>query len=167
MIRSWEYYKGKKPSVGYVIGTYGSPAYIDLQLALHKGQWNHDVLVSDDGSRDYRLQQVCSKWNVPLVGLNDKRYGHQHGDRMVYKRGFQHFDKKDWMIKISRRFVWKKDFQYTLDNYQAPVWKPCLSAWWLPYPELKGRALTTSCIALHTGSMPQQVISSLSDYDIP
>ena len=130
MLSSWQYHNGKKPSTGYVIGTYGSPAYIDLQLALHKGKWNHDVVVSDDGSNDAVLKQVCEKWGVPLIGNADKRYGHQHGDRMAYKRGFEYFKDKDWMIKLSRRFVWKKDFEPTLRNYESPVWKPCLSAWW-------------------------------------
>lgn len=110
MLKSWEYHKGRKPTVGYVIGTYGSPAYVDLQLALHVGKWKHDVIVSDDGSGNEKLKEVCAKWNVPLIGVDGKRYGHQHGDRMAYKRGFDYFTDKDWMIKLSRRFVWLKDF---------------------------------------------------------
>ena len=106
MLRSWECHNGLQTSVGYVIGTYGSPAYIDLQLALHKGQWGHDVLVSDDGSQDPRLMEVCRKWSVPLIGNKDQRLGHQVGDLAAYKRGLQYFKDKDWLVKLSRRFVW-------------------------------------------------------------
>ena len=42
-------------SKGFVIGTFGSPAYVDLQLALHVGKWGHDCIVVDDGSRDRQL----------------------------------------------------------------------------------------------------------------
>lgn len=155
MLRSWECHNGLQTSVGYVIGTYGSPAYIDLQLALHKGKWGHDVLVSDDGSQDPRLVQVCSKWNVPLVGNKDKRLGHQSGDLAVYTRGLQHFKDKDWMVKLSRRFVWMQDMQDTIQQHDMLCWKPCLSSWWIAKPSLKGQALTTSCIALNKGAMPE------------
>lgn len=39
-------------SKGFIISTQGTPAYIDLQLKLHKQQWKHDCIVVDDGSHD-------------------------------------------------------------------------------------------------------------------
>lgn len=47
------------------------------------------MLVSDDGSQDPGLMEVCRKWNVPLIGNKDQRLGHQVGDLAVYKRGLQ------------------------------------------------------------------------------
>lgn len=157
---SWEYYKGKQPSVGYVIGTYGSPAYIDLQLALHKGKYNHDVIVSDDGSRNKQLQEVCTKWNVPLYGCFDERRGHQNGDLQAYIRGIDYFKDKDWVVKISRRCIWTEDLQPSIIKHSNPLWKPVLTDWWMPHEGIYN-ALTTACIALHRSSFTPQLMNEL------
>ena len=142
---------------GFVISTYGSPAYIDLQLALHKGRWGHDCIIVDDGSKDPMLQEVCSKWEVPLTGAFDERLGHQKGDAKAYREGIEHFSDKDWIFKISRRFLWLKDFSKELpdsDFSKSPVLSDC----WVPNPKWENnRAFTTCCLGIYNKALPIQL----------
>lgn len=156
---SWRYSKGIVPSIGYVISTYGSPAYIDLQLAYHKGKWNHDVIVADDGSKDEKLKQVCAKWGVSLLGVDQQRRGHQNGDLEAYRKGLNYFKDKDWVVKISRRCLWTQDLQQSIIKHSNPLWKPILSDWWVPDHTFEtNRAITTCCFATHTKSIPLKLM---------
>lgn len=164
MLSSWESFHGRIPKVGYIIGTYGSPAYVQLQLAMHK-KWGHHVVVSDDGSHDNRLKELGEKYNVKVLGVDDRRMGHQRGDHLVYVRMFgDEMADCDWVVKLSRRFLWLKDFQDTILQHDRLCWKPCLSAWWLPYKQLQGHAVTTSCIAFNRSGMPEPVLRDFSSY---
>ena len=137
--------------IGFIISTYGTPAYVDLQLKLHKEKWNHDCIVVDDGSHNEQLKEVCKKWNVPLLGVDDVTLGHHPGDFKSYKLGLPYFKDKEWVIKISRRCLWSFDFSTTLNQYKdAKV----LSAW----QRGQHNTMTTNCIAYHLSAIPQECI---------
>lgn len=129
---------------GFVISTFGSPAYVDLQLKLHKGKWGHDCIVSDDGSQDQRLQEVCDKWEVPLIGLNAPWLGHQKGDAKSLSRLVEHFTDKTFIFKVSRRFLWLKDFSKELPESDYTK-SPFLSDWWVPNSKWESNKAFTSC----------------------
>ena len=132
---------------------------------MHK-KWGHHVIVSDDGSHDNRLKELGEKYNVKVLGVDDRRLGHQSGDHLVYMRMFgEEMADCDWTVKLSRRFLWLKDFQDTILQHDGLCWKPCLSAWWIPYKQLQGHALTTSCIAFNRRGIPEPVLQEFSKYN--
>lgn len=146
---------------GFVISTYGSPAYIDLQLALHRDKWGHDCLIVDDGSQDTQLAEVCKKWDVPLVGLDDQRLGHQKGDAKGFSKGIQHFRDKDWIFKISRRFVWLKDFSKWIPDMDYNS-SPVLSDWWVPHKGWENnRGFTSCCMGIYNKALPLELKEDL------
>lgn len=123
------------------------------------------MIVSDDGSHDNRLKELGEKYNVKVLGVDDSRLGHQSGDHLVYLRMFgEEMADCDWVVKLSRRFLWLKDFQDTILQHDRLCWKPCLSAWWIPYESLRGHALTTSCIAFNRRGIPEPVLQDFSKY---
>lgn len=155
-LREWQDNKKRSKEQGVVISTYGSPAYVDLQLALHKGMWEHDVAVADDGSHDEKLIEVCRKWEVPLLGVQDSTKGHQKGDLGCFQKGLEHFKDKKWVYKVSRRCLWLKDFTQLSTKYNDSF---VLSAPFAPQKERD--ALCTNSIGLHLQKFPEGCLQDI------
>lgn len=100
------------------ITTFGSFAYVELSIFCHR-QWGADVIVCDDGSCSEKLHEVCSKYNVPLIGVcrtREKVPG--FGDliatteliRYAAAHGF------DLAVKQSRRWICLADPRPSLED---------------------------------------------------
>jgi hypothetical protein len=95
------------PKAAVVIGTYGSPAYIRLQLESRKRYWpNVPALIHDDNSpqRD-ELIKICKEYGVQYYSP-ESRLG-DTGDASVLVKGIDwaHENGYDLVVKISRRFI--------------------------------------------------------------
>jgi hypothetical protein len=100
---------GKTPSIGVVYGTYGSTAYVELQLeALRKYNPLIPVLVHDDcSSRFKELMKLSSRYDTDLHYSTIKAGNSDLGDLCVFVQGLLWAKKKglDILVKISRRWV--------------------------------------------------------------
>lgn len=96
------------PSIGLVIGSYGSPAYMHLQLA----SWKHlyptiPLLIHDDSSNESdQIANLCQAYGASFY-KTEKREGHQEGDLSACIKGleFGRDNKVDIMVKLSRTWV--------------------------------------------------------------
>jgi hypothetical protein len=119
---------GAFPSVGLVVSTYGSPAYVALHLESRKLYCpDVPVLVVDDCSDDTAaLVDVCSRYGVAFVS-NPKRLRHLDGDLAALVHGLQwgRCWGIDLLVKMSRRFLpvgrWVDDLAALAVSSQYPT----------------------------------------------
>jgi hypothetical protein len=105
-----------KPSIGLVVGTHGSPAYIHLFLESAKRNFPVPILIHDDFSQtDFKF--LVDEYGCEL-STNEKRYGHGSGDITAYCEGLNWAAKKgiDILVKMSRRFIPFFDWRPSLIN---------------------------------------------------
>lgn len=105
------------PSLGVVIGTFGTPGFVRLQLeAMKRYNPGVPVLVSDDASCRMELVEVCREYGAKFV-RNSCRLGHVPGDLSVMLHGLRwaKFHGFDLLVKFSRRWLpqkpWADDFK--------------------------------------------------------
>lgn len=105
-----------KPSIGLVIGTHGSPAYIHLFLESAKRNFPVPILIHDDFSQT-DFKSLIEQYGCDF-STNDRRYGHGSGDITVYDSGLNWASKKgiDILVKMSRRFIPFFDWRPSLIN---------------------------------------------------
>jgi hypothetical protein len=140
-----------KPTLGLVIGTYGSPAYVHLHLQnanrLYPGL---PTLVHDDGSRESdNLSQICFLYDADFISSSENR-GHQLGDLACFNEGLKWAEEKklDVLVKMSRRWLPLRDWREELSNL-------CMEgqyASYTSYCEYHRLFFRTECIALHVPS---------------
>ena len=99
------------PKILYAITTYDGYAYVQLSLASHK-RFGNDVIVIDDGSLSHNLNQICLKYDVPLfnIAINSSE-NFANGDVISTTQAIQYayFHGYDYVVKQSRRFVFKQN----------------------------------------------------------
>jgi predicted O-methyltransferase YrrM len=109
--------KTNAPSVGLVIGSYGAPAYIHLQLEAWKRFYpTIPLLVHDDlSSASDQIADLCQIYGASYYKTK-QREGHQEGDLSACIKGleFGRDRELDIMVKFSRTWL-------PLDNFV-----PCL-----------------------------------------
>ena len=100
--------KTNTPSVGLVIGSYGAPAYIHLQLEAWKRFFpTIPLLVHDDlSSASAQIADLCRIYGASYC-KTDERKGHQEGDLLACIKGleFGRDRELDIMVKFSRTLV--------------------------------------------------------------
>jgi glycosyltransferase involved in cell wall biosynthesis len=92
---------------GIVIGTFGSPAYISLQLeSIKRFTPNTNVLLHDDCSNNPRLKLIAEHYNIDFTSTS-QHLQHRNGDARVFAAGLRwaQQNKLDYLVKISRRFI--------------------------------------------------------------
>jgi len=110
---------GNNPKIGIVIGSYGWPSLVELQIKIiRKVCGDIPILISDDCSdgcslypdehSDYnRLKELTNKYYGVSFWPNAVRSGHCAGDLTVFVKGLtwakQH--NLEYLVKISRRFL--------------------------------------------------------------
>jgi len=112
----------ENPSLGVVIGTYGSVPYIDLQLHfLVNVNGIKNVLVCDDGSdKQAELKQLCDSYGVDFYSPPKKLFSKDFigvlGDANAFYVGLLWAKNKnlELLVKLSRRLIpckeWKTEF---------------------------------------------------------
>lgn len=147
----------ERPSVGVVIGTYGSPCYVHLGLELLRRNLGAvPVLVHDDASFETdpdgyeTLRRVCERYGARFSS-NRQSQGHMKGDFTAFHAGWEwaaRVRKFDLLVKFSRRFIplgnWLEDLgalayvtQYaTYNNFDA----------------CHALGFRSECVAMHVGS---------------
>lgn len=104
----------ERPSVGVVIGTYGSPCYVHLGLELlRRNIGDVPVLVHDDASfetapAEYdQVRRVCERYGAEF-SCNPQSFGHMKGDFTAFQAGWEWAARVrsfDLLVKFSRRFI--------------------------------------------------------------
>ena len=104
--------------IGFVIGTYGTPSYVELGIRklLSFGVSPKDILVIDDASGNEKLPVICKELGVGFES-NEKNLGHFPGDFHVFSRAVDRGFVKgyDLVIKVSRRFICLQDPRPSLE----------------------------------------------------
>jgi len=93
--------------IGLVIGTYGSPAYIQLHLETARRLYPHiPIIIHDDCSNNVDLPKICEQYGVKLFSTPTRR-GHTRGDLSAMICGLKWASENnfDILIKMSRRFI--------------------------------------------------------------
>ncbi len=99
------------PSVGVVIGSYGYPALIELQiLTIRKHCGPIPILISDDRSPRGRAEKIATlavKYPGVDVEISPVRIGHAGGDMSAFYRGlyWAHRRRLTFLCKLSQRFI--------------------------------------------------------------
>lgn len=97
-----------RPSIGVVVGTYGTIPIVHLQLAvLHDMLGLTDVLVHNDGSPDSdEMKDIVTGYGYDF-STNLTRQGHVRGDISVFIMGllWAKERKLDYVVKVSRRLI--------------------------------------------------------------
>jgi hypothetical protein len=104
-------------SIGIVIGTHGSVAYVHLGLELLRIH-NPDVrvLVHDDSSDEQEwLAQLCSFYRADFVSTKGRRR-ETVGDASAFAEGLKWGEREglDIVVKVSRRFLFDRPFAASL-----------------------------------------------------
>ena len=98
--------------IGFVIGTYGTPSYVELGIRklLSFGVSPEDIFVIDDASGNEKLPVICKELGVGFES-NEKNLGHFPGDFHVFSRAADWGFVKgyDLVVKVSRRFICLQD----------------------------------------------------------
>ena len=134
------------PKLGAVVGTFGTPFHVRLQLAA-LARWNPmPVLVVDDGSGDPGLPRVCAEYGAEFLSL-DRRYGHCEGDLRIFAAGLEWAAKNEitLLVKLSRRFLPLREWAGGLAALARESNAVTFSSWSTGY----GLEFRTECTALH------------------
>jgi hypothetical protein len=141
-------FKTPTPSVGLVIGSYGVPAYMHLQLASWKRLYpTIPLLIHDDSSDECdQIAELCKIYGASFY-KTEKREGHQEGDLSAYIKGleFGEANKVDIMVKFSRTWIPLINFvpilqQVAYETQYATFSNHCESC---------GFRFRTECVGLH------------------
>ena len=92
----------------YAITTYDAYAYVDLSLTLVKDKMGLNCVVFDDGSYSSKLQEVCDKHNVFLIGKNNSKtpvWCRADLANTINAIRYADFNGYDYVIKCSRRWI--------------------------------------------------------------
>jgi len=139
------------PTVGVVVGTYGSVPYVHLHLEVWRRNYgNIPLLVHDDCSPDGEaLQALCARYGAGF-SCNEERFGHGPGDMTVFLSGLRwaHDNNLDILVKFSRRFVprinWIMDLQLLAYVSQYATYSS--------YCTSNNFGFRTECVAMHVPS---------------
>lgn len=94
-----------KPSIGLVIGTHGSPAYVHLFLESAKQYFPIPILIHDDCSnKQAELKELAKQYGCDFSS-NSERFNHGSGDITVFSEGLSWAKNLDILVKMSRRFI--------------------------------------------------------------
>ncbi|MGO8670759.1 MAG: hypothetical protein ACLQVD_05265 [Capsulimonadaceae bacterium] len=137
--------------IGVVIGTYGTPSYIALQLATRRRHWpSVPVLIHDDSSPDYpELTDLCLSNGVDIT-RTPERCGWSLGDLSALISGLDWASRNniELLVKISRRFIlnhaWTFGLQQLAYGSQYPTYGCCCGHF--------GFRLRSECVAMHVPS---------------
>jgi hypothetical protein len=136
------------PSVGLVIGSYGVPAYMHLQLVSWKRFYPTIPLLIHDDSSDAsdQIAELCKAYGASFC-KTEKREGHLEGDLSASIRGleFGRNNGLDLMVKFSRTWIPINNFVPSLqrlahETQYATYGNQCKS---------NGYRLRTECIGWH------------------
>lgn len=153
MLQSWKRYHGKQTQVGYVINTDGNPSYVQLQLEMHKSFGHKNILVSDNGSRNQKLKQLCQEYGAVLRGWDTKPADAWTAKFRNFTRGFgKSLQGCDWIVFMDQTFLWTKDFQPSIRGYDRLCWKPCIYASF-------GEASFHKCLAVNKTAIPEALLN--------
>jgi hypothetical protein len=104
-------------NVGLVIGTYGTPAYVHLQLEARK-RFYPDVpcLVHDDASEDAEALRILCQTYGAAFASTEERKGPLTGDNAAILAGFDWAiaNGTDYLVKLSRRYLLLADWRPSL-----------------------------------------------------
>jgi len=138
------------PKIAVVIGTYGSPAYIRLQLESRKRFWpDAPVLIHDDDSpeRD-ELMRICNEYGA--LYYSPSKRSENVGDMAAVVKGIDwaHEISCDIVVKISRRFIiiheWLDAFRTLAYSTQYPTYAGHCAEYLYP--------CRSECVAFHVDS---------------
>lgn len=139
------------PSIGVVIGTYGAPAYVALQLEARKKFYPElPCLIHDDSSLDREeLKGLCKSAEVDFATTSE-RHGWSLGDMAAIVAGLDwgRSRKIDIIVKLSRRFLicndWHLDLQKLAYRTQYATYGNACGYHNLPFrPECMGMHVET------------------------
>ena len=134
------------PGFGAVIGTCGTPFYVELQLAA-LARWNPmPALVVDDGSGDRELPGICAKYHAEYLPLPLHR-GHWAGDLHIFAAGLEWAERNGvtLLVKLSRRFLPLREWQSGLLSLARESNAVTFSSWSTSY----GLGFRTECLGLY------------------
>ena len=132
--------------LGAVIGTCGTPFYVELQLAA-LARWNPmPALVVDDGSGDRELPGICAKYHAEYLPLPLHR-GHWAGDLHIFAAGLEWAERNGvtLLVKLSRRFLPLREWQSGLLSLARESNAVTFSSWSTSY----GLGFRTECLGLY------------------
>lgn len=100
-------------NAGVVIGSYGMPGVVELNIACIRAACGPDVpiLISDDctpqGEGLERLQGLPDKWDGVQLRSTERNMGHARGDVITFRTGLLWAVEKglDYLVKFSQRFI--------------------------------------------------------------
>ena len=122
------------PSVSVLVSTYGSLPLVHLQLEARRRLYpSLPCLVVDDAS-DVDLRGLCERYGASFL-TSASRLGHQKGDIQALLSGLSWatFDAQggqksaDILVKISRRWIWRRDFLPSLLDVVRSTQHTCFS----------------------------------------
>jgi len=99
------------PACGVVIGSYGYPALIELQIRVIKFVCgNVPILISDDLSpdnKDLQIREIAGRYDAVDVLVSESRIGHTGGDLAAFYRGLLWAAQRrlSALAKLSNRFI--------------------------------------------------------------
>ena len=144
------------PEIGVVIGTYGSVAYIDLQLhyLINVNKIKHVLIHDDCSDKQAELKELAKKYNVDFYSTDKRMYYRSCvgsiGDTNAFFIGLEWAKSKnlDILVKLSRRLIpcynWKHDLITLEKNSDANTFSSfCTKD---PFN------LRTECVGLHVKS---------------
>ncbi len=134
------------PGLGAVIGTCGTPFYVELQLAA-LARWNPmPALVVDDGSGDRELPGICAKYHAEYLPLPLHR-GHWAGDLHIFAAGLEWAERNGvtLLVKLSRRFLPLREWQSGLLSLARESNAVTFSSWSTSY----ALGFRTECLGLY------------------
>ena len=138
------------PTVGVVVGTFGSVPYVALQLEARRRFWpDIPLLVHDDGSDDRdALAALCRAYGADFAATS-KRQGHVLGDLASLVGGLDWADGRvDLLVKWSRRFLvyhpWAAPLQMLAVGAQYATYSHACADYFMRF--------RSECAAFHIGA---------------
>jgi hypothetical protein len=132
----------KNMKAGLVIGSFGMPDFVALQLKVARIICGDvPTLIADDGSPQVNeLRKVSRQFKVP-VNPNIRRQGHHEGDLSAFRKAIL------WGHRMGLSHVWKVSQRFI----------PLVPNWVRPFEGIacgrKGSILRTECIGLCVNSL--------------
>ena len=147
--------------IGAVVGTYGTPAYIEMQLYYLTKINKIPVLVVDDSSNDTELlKSLCNRYGADFE-TTEQRYGHTTGDMQVFVKGLEWAkrNKLDLLVKISRTFIIPFDWQKSLIDLAKKSNSVTFSSYTVNY----NKGFRTECMAMYVPAWYKKIEKIKSD----
>lgn len=149
------------PKIGVVVGTYGSPAYIDMQLYFLKNI-NHidNILIHDDCSGNTDLIKLAKQYNVDFYSTPVRSFKADHiscgGDELTFINGLNWAKQKnlDILIKLSTRMIicfnWVDNFKKLVLKSDGLTFGSYCTTTKIP--------LRTECVAMNVNAWSNDII---------